>query len=191
MIGLIHACTLQKRNRKKKLTYTSGSGTPVVGQTVTGGASGKTAVIDKVSTGYIVVKTVSGAFTIGETLTVGTNPPGFTFSGTLSAQADYQNQSGEYEYYWTNDQTSVPCRLYYSGSAYSGSAKGEIIHETGQLLDQPLKCALPSTVTVSSLEYRIVNTVTGFSGTYDIQALYTLSGISGIDHYEAVCKVVP
>jgi len=186
MIGLVHTCTLQKRNRKKKFTYTNSTGTPVVGQTITGGTSHQTAVIDKIGTGYLVVKTLSGAFTTGEIITVGTGPS-YSFSATLSSQADYQNQSKEYEYYWSNDQTSVPCRFYYSGSK---GGKGAIIHETGQLLDQPLKCALPSTCTVEVMEYRVVSTVSGFTGTYDIITLYPLTGVATIHHYEAVLEKV-
>lgn len=185
MKGLVHTCTLQKRNRKKKFTYTGSTGTPVVGQTITGGTSLKTAVIDKLGSGYLVVKTLSGTFTTSETITIGTGP-GYTFSATLSAQTDYQNQSGEYEYYWSNDQTGVTCRFYYSGK----SGKGVIIHETGQLLDQPLKVGLPNSCTVEALEYRVVNTVTGFSGTYDIITLYPLTGVATIHHYEAVLRKV-
>jgi hypothetical protein len=184
--GLVHTCTLQKRARKKKFTYTGSTGTPAVGQTITGGTSLKTAVIDKTGTGYLIVKTLSGTFTTTETITVGT-APGYTFSATLSAQEDYRNQSGEYEYYWSNDQTSVACRFYYSGAK---GGKGAIIHETGQLLDQPLKCALPASCTVDSLEYRVVNTVTGFAGTYDVITLYPLTGVAVIHHYEAVLKKV-
>ena len=178
--GLAHTCTLQKRNRKKKFTYTNGAGTPTAGQTVTGGTSGATAVIDKVATGYIVVKTLVGAFTTNETITT------TTFSGKLSAQADYLNQSGEYEYYWSNDQLLVPCRFYYSVLG----GRGEGLHETGQLIDQPLKCALPPSCTVDALEYRVVSTVIGFTGTYDLATLYPRTGMSMINHYEAVLRKV-
>jgi hypothetical protein len=178
-------CTLQKRNRKKKFSYTGSTGTPAVGQTITGGTSLKTAVIDKVATGYLVVKTLSGTFTTGETVTVGSTPS-FTFSATLSAQADYQNQSGEYEYYWSNDQTSVPCDLYYLG----GGGKGVTNQGPGEVLDQPLKCALPDSCTVDALEYRVVSTVTGYTGTFDIANLYPRSRAGAIDHYEAVLKKV-
>lgn len=180
-----HTCTLQKRYRKKKFTYATATGTPAVGQTITGQTSLKTAVIDKTGSGYLIVKTLSGTFTTTETITIGTGP-GYTFSATLSAQADYQNQSGEYEYYWSNDQTGVTCRFYYSG----GKGKGAIIHETGQLLDQPLKVGLPASCTVDAMEYRVVNTVTGFAGTYDIITLYPLTGVATIHHYEAVLKKV-
>ncbi|MDD1729818.1 MAG: hypothetical protein LUQ50_12200, partial [Methanospirillum sp.] len=161
-------CTIQRRRKKQKLSYTSGSGTPTIGQTVTGGTSHQTTEIARVGTGYIVVKTVSGSFTIGETLT------SLTFSGTLSVIADYQNQSGEYEYYWSDDQTLVPCRFGYSGS----DKKGLIIHETGQLLDLPVKIALPDSITLVGTQaewaenYRIVSTTPGFYGTFQILTPY-------------------
>jgi hypothetical protein len=180
-------CTIQRRQKKQKLSYTSGSGTPTVGQTVTGGTSHQTAEITRVGTGYIVVKTVSGAFTVGETIRTG------VFSGTLSGISDYQNQSGEYEYYWSDDQTLVACRFGYSGS----DKKGLIIHETGQLLDLPLKVTLPDTITLVGTQeqwaedYRIVSTTVGFTGTYQILTPYVVKGLTGIDHYSFILKVVP
>jgi len=179
-------CTIQRRLKKQKFSYTSGSGTPEVGQTVTGGTSHKTSEITRIGTGYIVVKTLSGSFTIGETLT------SLTFSGTLSVQADYQNQSGEFEYYWTDDQTLVPCRFGYSGN----DKKGLIIHETGQLLDLPVKIALPDTITLVGAQaewaenYRIESTDPGFEGTFQILTPYVVKGISGIDHYSFILKEV-
>ncbi|MDD1728683.1 MAG: hypothetical protein LUQ50_06395, partial [Methanospirillum sp.] len=116
-----------------------------------------------------------------------------TFSGTLSVQSDYENQSGESEYYWADDQTSVPCRFGYSGS----DKKGLIIHETGQLLDLPVKIALPDSITLVGTQaewaenYRIVSTSTGFYGTFQILTPYVVKGISGIDHYAFVLKVMP
>ena len=182
--GTPHTCTLQKRHKRQKFSYTGSTGTPVVGQTITGGTSEETAVITKLGSGYLVVEDLSGTFTTTETITIGTSP-GYTFSATLSAQEDYKGQSG-YEYYWSTDQTGVACRFYYSGS----KGKGAIIHETGQLIDQPLKCALPASCTVELMEYRVVNTVTGFAGTYDIITLYPLTGVSVIHHYEAVLQKV-
>lgn len=179
-------CTIQRRSRKQKLLYTSGSGTPVIGQTVTGGISHQTGEITRIASGYIVVKSVTGAFSTGETISTS------TFSGTLSAQTDYQNQSGEYEYYWSDDQVSVPCRFGYSGN----DKKGLIIHETGQLLDLPVKIALPDTITLVGTQaewaenYRIVSTAEGFSGTFQILTPYVIKGLSGVDHYSFILKVV-
>lgn len=182
MIGFLHLCTIQKRNRKQKVSISGVTGTAIVGQTITGQTSQRTAIIEKISATYLVLKNQFGSFTPGETIHVST-----TFTATIGTANDYQNQSGEYEYLWSNDQTSVPCRFYYSGS----SGKGAVIHETGQLLDQPVKCALPPSVTIAALENRIVSTATGFTGTFEISTLYALNGISGIDHYEAVLKAVP
>jgi len=106
---LCHTCTIQVRARSQKLTYSGATGTPVVGQTVSGTTSLKTAVITRVLTDGIVVRTLSGNFTIGETISVG-----ITFSATLSTQANYVTSSGEFEYYWITDQSSVPCRFYYT-----------------------------------------------------------------------------
>lgn len=179
-MNLIHSCTLQKRYRKQKFTYSSSTGTPVVGQTITGQTSLKTAVIDKLGTGYLIVKTLSGTFTPGETIKVST-----TFSATFGVATDFQNQSGEYEYYWLNDQTSVTCRFY-----YKTEGDGTTLHESGQMNTQTLKGAFLATATIAQFEYRIVTTATGFAGTYDITGLYPKSGVSGIDHYEAVLKEV-
>jgi hypothetical protein len=179
-------CTLQKRSRKRKLTYTGATGTPAVGQTVTGVSSGCTAVISRLGTGYLVVSAVTGTFTTGETIATP------TLTATLSAQTDYENQSGEFEYYWADDQTLVPCRFGYSGS----DKKGVIIHETGQLLDLPVKVALPDTITLTgnqdewATEYRISTDAPGFAGTYQILSPYVINGISGIDHYSFILKAV-
>jgi hypothetical protein len=177
---LIHTATIQKRHRMQKITYTGSSGTPVVAQTVTGTTSHVTAVISALGTGYLVVKTLSGTFTAGEAITIG-----ITFAATLGTQTDYVNQSGEYQYYWSDDQTSVACRF-----GYSGGGKGEIIHETGQLLDQPLKCLLPSTTTIDLIDYRIVTLNTGFVGTYDLSTLYPISNVTALNHYTAVLRKV-
>lgn len=187
LVFMSSVCTLQKRAKKQKITYTGSTGTPVVGQTITGQTSLKTAVIDRIGTGYLVVKTVSGSFTVGELIKVST-----TFTATLATIADYENQYGEHEYYWATDQSSVACRFGYSGKG----DKGLIIHETGQLLDLPVKVALPDTITLTGTQaewaenYRIVTTAPGFAGTYQIMTPYVISGISGVDHYSFILKAV-
>ena len=178
-VFLIHTATIQKRHRMQKLTYTGATGTPAVAQTVTGGTSHKTAVISALGSGYLVVKTVSGTFTNGEAITTS------TLSATLGTQTDYVNQSGEYQYYWSNDQTGVTCRF-----SYTTAGKGETIHESGQLLDQPLKCLLLPTVTIDPLDYRVVTTDAGFAGTYDIASLYPVTGVTALNHYSAVLRKV-
>lgn len=186
LVFMSSRCTIQKRCKKQKFSYTGGTGTPAVGQTVTGGTSLNTAVITKLGTGYLVLKDLSGSFTNGEIISTS------TFSGTLSTQADYTNQYGEFEYYWYDDQTSVPCRFGYSGSG----KEGVFIHETGQLLDLPVKVVLPDTITLVgnqddwATEYRISTTAPGFAGTYQIVSPYVSNGIFEIDHYSFILKAV-
>jgi hypothetical protein len=178
-----HLCDILRRFRKRRLTYTSGTGAPVVGQTVTGVASTKTAVISRIGTGYIVVKDLSGAFTTGEALRVGASP--YTFTGTLSAQADYQNTEGEYEHYWYAEQSSVRCRFYNSSARL-------IIVVSGAATDKPLRLALPTTITMTPLtveEYKIVTTEAQYAGTYTVERLDTLPGmLAGVDHFEATLR---
>lgn len=186
MLGgwLTHTCNLLKRAKKQKLLFDAGTGTFTKGMTVTGATSKATAVIDKVSgttSGYLVLKDITGTFQNDEALAD-------TGTGAAVANggcADWQNSYGEYEYYWPTDQASIACRFY-----YSGKNKARIIHETGQLIDQPLAVVLPSTVTVSTGEYRISAATGAWSGTWDIQTVYPLSNRSATDHYEAVLKKV-
>jgi hypothetical protein len=56
-----------------ELNISSSTGAFTVGETVTGGTSGETAVVVSYTTGKIIVNTVSGGFTNGETITGGTS----------------------------------------------------------------------------------------------------------------------
>jgi len=170
--GMTQLCTLQKRNRVQTMTYTAGSGTPAVGQTVTGGTSHQTAVIRTLATGYIIAKTVSGTFTPGETITTA------TWSATLGTQTDYQNSSKEYEYYWTDDQPSIPCSFYTDTGP-------TVVIGPGQMEEMSTKVMLPPTVTVDSLNYRVYTTQAGFEGTYRIKgSVHACYGFPKLDHYE-------
>jgi hypothetical protein len=179
MKGLTDTCTIQKRYKSQKMTVSSQTGTPVVGQTVTGGTSHKTAVVTRVGADYIVVKDLSGTFTPGEGLTIGSS-----WSAALGAVTDYKNQQSAFEWYWYDNQTSVACRFYYAGSG--GNAE---LHETGNMSLKPLQIMLPPTVTIADTDYRIVTTTTGYAGTYDI-TLFPKKGPSSINHYEAVLTKV-
>lgn len=108
-----------------------------------------------------------------------------TANGTCS---DYENSYGESEYYWSTDQSSVPCRFYYAGS--KGQGKSRQVHETGQIIDLPLSLFLPGTVTVTADEYRIDGTSGPFQDIYSIETCYSVSGRSAVDHYELVLKKV-
>jgi hypothetical protein len=176
---LIHTCTIQKRHRTQKLTFTSGTGTATVGQTLTGATSHSTAVIVAIASGYLVVRTLSAAFTPTEHIST------TTWGATLGTQTDFERTSGGVDYYWSNDSTNVRCRFYY---ATEGGA-GTVAREPGEMVEQPLKCALPKDVTIDATEYRLVSTIPGFAGTFGIAGLYPLGGgFGGLDHWEAVLK---
>ena len=161
-VFLIHTCTIQRRYMKQKFTYTGGTGTPTVGQTLTGGTSHKTAVIDQIFSGYLVMKNLSGTFTIGETVTT------TTFSGTLSAMADVKDSTNDptVNYYWMDDQTSVPCRFFVSRSSSQKSTSRKT--DSGLHVFSYLRVMFGNSVTVSETTYQIVSTVTGFTGTFKI-----------------------
>jgi len=180
--SLIHTCTIQKRHHKQKLTYKTGTGAFTVGLTVTGGTSHATGIIDRksgtVATGYLILKTVSGTFQNNEPLTD-------TATGAAvadGANADYYNDSREPEWYWANDQTSVPCKFYFPRSGYV------IVHDTGERIDESLKMFLNPSVTIDATNYRIVSTETEFTGTFIIEALYAMTFTYGIHHYELTLK---
>jgi hypothetical protein len=170
--GLVHACTISDRRAKRKITYTSGTGTPALSQEVIGATSKATAVIDRVSTGYIVIKSVVGTFANAETIS------STTWSGTISSQEDYMNQSREIEYYWTAQSSTTPCRFYYK------SIKPVMISESGILLSRIPMCMLDGSVTISESENRIASTVTGFVGIWNITSIATRCLCSTPHHFE-------
>jgi hypothetical protein len=177
--GLIHTCTIQRRYVKQKFTYTGGTGTPVVGQTIVGGTSHKTAVIDQLFTGYLVVKNLSGTFTVGETIAVST-----TFSATLSAVADFKNSFNQPEYYWMDDQVAVPCRFYSPKGSTRVTSSGEHIFTLPRV-------RLDGSVTIAEGTYQIVSTVTGLAGTFKIlkaNPRYTFGSVP--DQWEPDLQVV-
>lgn len=188
LLNANHLCTIEKRLIKQKLVYSSGTGTPVVGQTLRGVTSAKTAIISIVATGYLVVEHLTGSFAIGETIRVGTDLAP-TFSATLSTQEDYRKSGGSYEFYWITDQSNVRCRIYGSGG------RGVVVLMPGTTVDRLPKIALPSTIHVTSqtaMEYRITTTEAEWSGTYGIERLDPKGGMSvRIDHYEATVRKVP
>lgn len=174
---LCHTCNIQVRARSQLLTYSAPTGTPVVGQTIAGGTSLKTAVITRVLASAIVIRTLSGNFTIGETIATG-----ITFTATVVSQANYTTSSGEFEYYWTTDQSSVPCRFYYT----SGFTQ---ITDKNVLTQKPLQVMFAAGVTLNDTSYRIVTTATGYAGTYDI-TMFPKPDASQLHHYEGVLQKV-
>lgn len=187
MIGsLPHTCTIQRRYQKQKLSYASGTVAFHLGATVTGGVSGATAVIDRISgitaTGYLVLKTVTGTFVSGETIADNSTPSGRATSS--AAPSNYRNDSNEVEYYWKDDQTSVMCRFYSMRSKVTVLTPGQFPGMTPYLI-------LPSTVTVNHLEYRIKSAISGYtpaSGYYQILSIKAPYNRMTVDHYTLELK---
>jgi hypothetical protein len=183
-----HTCTIQRRYQKQRLSYASGTAAFHTGATVSGGVSGATAVIDRIVgtavSGYLVVKTVTGTFNGTETLTetVGATPHG---SATMNAaQVAYKNDSGEYEYYWTDDQTVVPARFYTMRSRVTVLTPGQFPGMTPYVM-------LYSTATIDHLNYRIKSTTPGFlpaSGIYQILSVKAPYNSMALDHYTLELK---
>lgn len=72
----------------QKLKFTGQSGTFSVGETITGGSSSNTATIIKISSGHLIIATLTGSttWTDGETITGGTSSATATVSGTGEAE---------------------------------------------------------------------------------------------------------
>lgn len=84
-------------------TITSASGTFTVGETVTGGTSGSTAIVDSHDTtnGLLFVYTISAAFTsAGETITGGTSGVTATYASTDETRV-YSPISGQVTDWWS------------------------------------------------------------------------------------------
>jgi len=177
MMGMAHTCTIKRRYRQKNLSFTSGTGTAAVGQTVTGGTSHATAVIVAIAAASLRVQDLVGTFTAGETLTT------TTWSGTFGASTDAAKTGGGYYFYWATDQAAVACRFY-----EGGGGKGIVILMPGGAVLQPLKCMLPATVNITkdtAAEYLITTTETQHAGTYSISKFYPRTGAANTNHFEA------
>jgi hypothetical protein len=183
-------CTILRRHQKQKLSYASGSSVFHIGAKVTGSTSGATATIDKisgtVSTGYIVLRNVSGTFQASELIKDNGTPQG---SATTDGVAiGYLNGSNEPEYSgFVDDQVNVPCQF------YSMSTRMSVI-SSGEYSDQQPAVHLGPDVTIDDFDYRIKSTVIGFEGTYQIIGPIKPSRkpwvTDEIDHYECQLKEV-
>jgi hypothetical protein len=180
-------CTILRRYPKQKLSYASGSSAFTAGATVTGASSGATAIIDKapvgtVTAGYLIVRTVTGTFQSGETLTDNHSPAGHaTLSG---APATYLNGSNEKEYYWQDNQIGVSARFYQMASRMQ-------VLQAGEYPAMDVFVHLPGNATVQEEEYRISTTCEGVAGLYQILGpIRSPRNMWGVDHYECKLKEV-
>ena len=180
-------CTILRRYPKQKLSYASGTSAFTAGATVTGASSGATAIIDRapvgtVTTGYLILRTVTGTFQSGETLTDNHSPAGSAKAS--AAPITYLNGSNEREYYWQNDQINVSARFYQMASRMQ-------VLDAGEYPAMDMFVHLPGNVTVQEEEYRISTANEGVAGLYQILGpIRTPRNMWGIDHYECKLKEV-
>jgi len=168
-VFLIHSATLQHSNGyQQDLTFTTPTtGTATVGQTITGGTSHKTAEIVSVASGVLVVKSMTGTFTAGETLSTA------TWSGKFVSQADHCDTNQELV---KDESTStVSCRF---SSPQESMRIGS--RNVPYIVSSP-HVVLPAGTLVSEGD-TITSTETGFTGTFQINSVKQT--------YEAAQKIV-
>jgi hypothetical protein len=187
MEGMTDTCTITKRAPKKKLSYDGGTVAFTIGRTVKGGTSLATGVIDQKSgttaTGYLVLTSVTGTFQNDEVLAeVAPGTGAAVVNGVIS---DYKNAYQQYEYTWSTDQSAVVC------SFYSPVDPGTPLTTAGEVAAFSPKVMFLSTVTIAKDAYRVVSTVTGFTGTFDVIRVIPRKGPVSVGHYECDLKEVP
>jgi hypothetical protein len=139
---LIHSATLHHNGNKQALSYTAPTGTATAGQTVTATTSHATAVIDTVAS-PMIVKTVSGTFAPGETISTA------TWSATLVSQDDYFDGNGLLVPDVTD--TTVLCRYFPAGTAIKG---GVMVTVSAHIVIPPdISVAMGDTLTITTAEF--------------------------------------
>lgn len=190
-VQLKQKCTLQKRTQKLKLTYGTGSSLFNIGSTLTGASSHATAFIEKVegtaTTGYLVLSSVVGTFTSGETITDNHAAPAGS-AKVAAAGTGYLTAGNQPDYYWANDQVDIPCLF----STVSGDM---MVLDAGEYTNINTALLLASTATVNRRDYRVTSTQLGYVGTFQIigplNAPYRRAGgMFVIDHYELNLKEI-
>ena len=207
--AMVHKCQVLTTSQDNKLNFTSGSVVFTTGATLTGAISDASGVIKTIAlssgswaggnaAGYLILYSVSGAFTSGETisddtLTVDeeghtTKPAGTaTASGTLLPQTNAAGTPTTTTQTLPSDSTYYDClfeNISTSENYISDSDAGQVI------LSSPM-VFLPSTATVQEGDH-VTTTQTNWSGTYKVQKVdapeIPFSSIP--DHKEAFLKVV-
>lgn len=190
-VFLIHAVTVQTRIQKQKLLYDGGTVAFTVGRTVKGSTSNATGAIDKVTgtvaTGILVFTVVTGVFQNDEPIAeIAPGTGAAVANGTLS---NYTNSYNQPEYYFTSAASTINVRL----STVSGSESGVQITEGGELVLPRVTALVPSTSVLTPAVNRISTTVTGYTGTYEVESVqptYEPATVV-VSHYKAILKKVP
>lgn len=189
--AFIHTCTVQTRAKKQQLYFDNGTAAFSAAETVTGTGSHATGVVDRFvvetgawgggdSAGYLILINVTGTFEDNDVLT---STGGAAIA--TGANADYKNQHEEFEYYWVNSITSVPCRFFWI-------TRRQRVLEIGESPIKILMCWLPPVAAIVEDEYRIYSTQLGFVGTFDIVSPKPITTqFATPHHYECELTKVP
>lgn len=207
--AMVHKCQVLTTSQDNKLNFTSGSVVFTTGATLTGAISDASGVIKTIvlsfgswaggnAAGYLILYSVSGAFTSGETisddtLTVDedghtTKPAGTaTTSGTLIPQTNAAGTPTTTTQTLPSDSTYYDClfsNISTSGNYISDSDAGQVIFSSPMVF-------LPSAATVQEGDH-VTTTQTNWSGTYKVQKVDApeIPFSSIVDHKEAFLKVV-
>jgi hypothetical protein len=192
-VFLIHAVTVQTRMPKQKLLYDGGTALFTEGKTICGSISTATGVIDEVSgtaaSGYLVLSTVSGTFQDDEPLTETTGTGAAVANGT---QSDYKGVYNKPDYYYQSAASTVNIRLG-SISGLPGSSAGAHFTERGEIISNLVSALIPSSTVIAEFTNRVVTTVTGYAGTYDVKSVAPVYEPVGglVSHYMAILQKVP
>lgn len=188
MRGRVDSCYLHTIDQK--LFYDAGSHEFTVGATLTGVTSEATGTIKSVTLssgswaggtagGYVVLSNVTGTFQNNETITDDEDTPGTALAN--GTQADYKDAYGKKTQ--TASTTATSCRFVNLQSAQGDLEDGWNGHIPSVILPAG------TTLFVNQL---ITSTVTGFSGTYEIQwpPVYYRNGVAAVHHITCGIKEV-
>lgn len=189
MKGMTDLCTITRRVQKQKISYDGGTAAFTVGKTVTGATSHAHGLIDKITgstaSGILVLTSVAGVFQNDEILTDSNTVPGAAVAnGVLSNYVNAYNQP-EYDPIWATSASNVVC------SFYSPVDPGPSLTTAGESAVFSPKVMFFSTVTIAKNVYRVVSTVTGFVGTFDVIRVIPRKGPVSVGHYECDLKEMP
>lgn len=207
--AMIHTCQVLSTSQDNKLSFTSGGVVFTVGATLTGATSDASGVIKTIvlssgswaggnAAGYLILYSVSGAFTSGETIsddTLTIDEEGHTTksAGTATASGVLIPQTNAAGTPTTTTQTLPSDSTYYDCLFSNISTSGNYIStsDAGKVIESSLVVFLPDTATVEEGDY-ITTTQTNYSGSYEVQKVdapeIPFSGT--VDHIEAFLKMV-
>lgn len=210
--AMVHTCQVLTTSQDNKLSFTSGSVVFTAGATLTGATSDASGVIKTIvlssgswaegnAAGYLILYSVSGAFTSGETISDDTlavdeeghttKPAGTaTTSGTLIPQTNAAGTPTTTTQTLPSDSTYYDCLFSnFSNNSTSGNYISD--SDAGQVIFSSPMVFLPSKATVQEGDH-VTTTQTNWSGTYKVQKVdapeIPFSSIP--DHKEAFLKVV-